>query len=201
MAKRKQIEVGGGGPVVAAQGTTIPKWQGASGEIEQLENRLSVSEEAEANGEEIIIRVRDAIGAGPQSTKAVRDLAYLVKNFPPVVGRVPEYSDYMTWLVETRRDNVVARILQDTGPGRPRESYGYLIGIMDLIIEREGCSARRAAEIAEERYGPRLGKCARSIENDYSRYRRLYRLGRGGYFVRDEQLTARIWNRKDDGNE
>lgn len=199
MAKHKQVEVGKGPPGLGSAGTSVPRYGGDETLSEPLSLTLSVGERSMRNGEEILSRVRQAIARGPDHESSIRELGRLVMEYPDIVRRVPEFWEYLNWLVGERRDNAVARILGDYRRGRPRERHGYLAGLMDLIIDREGCSAAKAARIAEERFGRRLAKDARSIERDYGRYRDLYRLGREGYYVPESELTNEPW-RKDNTN-
>lgn len=71
----------------------------------------------------------------------------------------------------------------------------YLVDLMDRVIEGENCSAAEAAKRVFARHGAELAKSARSIDNDYSRFKRYYDLWRGPKYVPGQQLTRERWSR------
>jgi hypothetical protein len=65
---------------------------------------------------------------------------------------------------------------------------------MDGVIVGENCSAAEAAKTVFARHGGELAKSARSIENDYSRFKGYYDLWRGPKYVPAQQLTRERWS-------
>jgi hypothetical protein len=186
---RRQIEVGGGGPAWTASGVILPK-DGEAGTL-PLSLALKQDEEAMNAGRGVRALVGDAIRAGE---RGIRDLGRLVFEFPAIVYRLPEFSDYMDHLVGRGEDSAVTRVLGDTSRGRPRERVFYVVGLVDAVLARDGGSIARAATWVAEHHRELL-KSAASIQNDYSRYKHIYDIYRSSRYVPEGELTPRRWRR------
>jgi hypothetical protein len=111
---------------------------------------LRHSAEAESKGSIILQMVRDAVrdcarGSDRPDPKAIRILARLVEVKPEFAYRVPEFDEYIRWLAERGADAVLARIVGQARTGRRRESYLFLVALIDRIREQEICSIAKSA--------------------------------------------------------
>lgn len=156
------------------------------------------SEEGRRAAEEVWRLIDEAL-AKPAEDSRVRALGECVRRFPRETLRHPGVYEYLEHLSRRRDTAAVTRILAD-GPrrGRPArtaEDEFTETAIVEGIVARDGCSVRRAAEIAKREHPDLLGhKSVRSIENDFCRTRDAYRLARAHRWVAGSKLTEAAWS-------
>lgn len=155
---------------------------------------LKVTEESEEAGRQIQAEVAAQVRLLPDE-RAVRALGRLARDLPEIVLRTPEFFDGMEFLHRHREDGAITRIIGEARRGRRFESHFYLVQLMDRVIDGENCSAAEAAKRVFDRHGAELAKSARSIQNDYSRYKRHYDLWCGPKYVPKDRLTHSRWTR------
>ncbi|MFY0582735.1 hypothetical protein ACN28S_58195 [Cystobacter fuscus] len=124
----------------------------------------------------------------PERT-AVRELARLAKELPHITLRAPAFHEAVRFLRKSGQSAAVTQLLGEARRGRKFASPFYLVMLMEQVMEERGCRAAQAARIIKERHLADFMKSARAIENDYSRYRELYRLWHGGTYVDESELT------------
>lgn len=155
---------------------------------------LEITENAEKAGrlvqEEVAVQVRLL-----PDERAVRYLGRLARDVPEIVLRTPEFFDGMEFLRRRREDGAISRIIGEARRGRRFESQFYLVDLMERVIDGEKCTAAEAAKRVFERHGAELAKSARSIENDYSRFKQHYDLWRATKYVPPDRLTHSRWKR------
>jgi hypothetical protein len=198
--RKQSVHVGGGAPALVGAGVTTPERPedalDPTKKTGSMSSTLSMSRPAADAGREVVERVRDAIKKFKRDggDSEIRTLGFLVQYYPAITLRVPEFFDFMDWLLARREDGALARIMGDATRGRRRESPFYLIAFVELVCQRNGCSVARAAQWIEDNVGAKFNKCATSIQNDYSRYRDHYRIWRS-QFVPGNKLTPAAWCR------
>lgn len=164
-----------------------------AGRVGSGEIRLSVDSAAVDAGAQVVDRVIWVLKRVPE-TSAVRQLARMARDFPDIVLRVPEFTEMMGALLRHGEDGAVRRIIGEARRGRRIECQFFLVSLVDKVIETEGCSVAAAARQVFKSHGRELAKDARSIQNDYSRYKAHYDLWRSPKYVPDEHLTRRRWS-------
>jgi hypothetical protein len=157
------------------------------------------SEEGRRAGEEVWEMIREALGERPEDRR-VRALGECVRRFPDETLRHPDVCDYLDHLARRGNTEAITRILADRPRrGRPARTAGEEFtetAIMHGIMHREGCSARRAAEIAKRDHRYVFGhKYERTIENDYARTREAYRVWIQHRWLPGSNLTDEAWTR------
>lgn len=182
MVRRHDIDIGGGGALISASGVE-------SGGQAQL--TLSMSLEAQAAGARIIELIRAAIARGLDRS-TIQELGRYVYEFPDVALRVPELHELLLHLTDRGQGDAVDCILGQAMRGRPRTGVIYAVQLVAGVMRRESWPASKAARWVAENH-PSLMKDARSLENDYSRWSELLRLG--SRYIPAEQLTTRAWPR------
>lgn len=175
-------DVGGGPPAVT------------SAMVGTGSTSLEMTEDAEKSGQVVQEEVAAQVRLLPDD-RAVRHLGRLAHDFPDIVLRTPEFFEGMEFLRRRREHGAITRIVGEARRGRRFESQFYLVDLMDRVIDGENCKAAEAAKRVFARHGAELAKSARSIENDYSRFKRYYDLWRGPKYVPAEQLTPSRWRR------
>jgi hypothetical protein len=179
---RRTPEPGGGPPALT------------SGMVGTGSLSLEMTEDAEEAGRLVQEEVAGQVRLLPDP-RAVRYLGRLARDFPDIVLRTAEFFDGMDFLRRHREHGAITRIIGDARRGRRFEAQFYLVDLMDRVIEEENCSAAEGAKRVFARHGAELAKSARSIENDYSRFKRYYDLWRGPKYVPGQQLTRERWSR------
>jgi hypothetical protein len=174
-------------PAIGGSAALLPGVAEADSRTDALFD-LRHSPEAESKGSAILQMVRDAVrdcarGGDRPDPKAIRTLARLVEVKPEFAYRVPEFDEYLRWLTERGAATILARIVGHARTGRPRESYLFLVALIDRIQEREDCSVAKAAAIARKRYPQLLPLSVESIRNRYSEARELYRAVNGTQYA------------------
>lgn len=190
VGKRKRspstVEIGGGQPVLTATGVSVPA-DAQPGSPGRGEFKLSMDGEALQHGREI----RELFVAAIRR-EDIRELGRLVKAFSFVAYRLPELWDYLNFLVANRRAHSVDRILEESR-GRPRDTPFYVIGLVDAVLARDGGSVANAAKWIARNH--RLGIGDRTIENLYSRHKRLHDLYRWPRYFPADELTPTKWTK------
>lgn len=155
---------------------------------------LEITEDAEQAGRRVQEEVAAQVRLLPDD-RAVRYLGRMARDFPDIVLRTPEFFDGMDFLRRRGEHGAITRIVGEGRRGRRFEAQFYLVDLMDRVIVGENCSAAEAAKRVFARHGAELAKSARSIENDYSRFKRHYDLWRGPKYVPGARLVVSRWNR------
>jgi hypothetical protein len=178
---RRTPEVGGGPPALT------------SGMVGTGSVSLEITEDAEQAGRRVQEEVAAQVRLLPDE-RAVRHLGRMARDLPDIVLRTPEFADGMELLSRRGEHGAITRIIGEARRGRRFEAQFYLVDLMDRVIDGENCSAAEAAKRVFARHRAELGKSARSIENDYSRFKRYYDLWRGPKYVSGQQLTRERWS-------
>jgi hypothetical protein len=177
---RKTPDVGGGPPSLT------------SGMVGTGSVSLEMTEDAEQAGRRVQEEVAAQVRLLPDE-RAVRHLGRMARDLPDIVLRTPEFFEGMEFLRRRREHGAISRIVGEGRRGRRFEAQFYLVDLMERIIRGENCSAAEAAKRVFDRHGPELAKSARSIENDYSRFKRYYDLWRASKYVPGDRLTRNRW--------
>jgi hypothetical protein len=172
----RTLEVGGGGPEISA------------GLVGPGTTSLGITDGSIARGKAVLRLIEEHARHLPER-EAIRELARLAKEFPNIALRSPAFHEAVRFLRRHGVSSAVTQLLGEARRGRKFSSPFYLVMLMEQVMEEEGCRAAQAARILEERHLADFMKGARSIENDYSRYRELYRLWRNGTYVDEAELT------------
>ena len=135
-------------------------------------------------------------------SKRVRAVAACVRRFPRETLRHPDVCLYLERLSKKDDRAALARIFEDQPrrgrPSRSAEREFEAVAIITGIIERDGCSARRPAEIGKRDHPEVFGHMSeRSIENDYSRNREAYQLAIKCRWLPGSKVTDFPWSRSD----
>ncbi|NOK32238.1 hypothetical protein D7W79_03175 [Corallococcus exercitus] len=149
---------------------------------------FGITDESIARGRAVLALIEEHARKLP-GREAVRELARLAKEFPGISTRAPAFHEAVRFL---RRHEAFSALNQLIGEGRRGRKFAspfYLVMLMEQVMEEEGCRAPKAARILAERHMADFMKSSRAIENDYSRYRELYRVWRGGTYVDEAELT------------
>jgi hypothetical protein len=170
------LEVGGGGPEISA------------GLVGNGTATLGITDGSIERGKAVLRLIEEHARKLPRRD-AVRELARLAKEFPNITLRAPAFHEAVRFLRRHGPASAVSHLLGEARRGRKFSSPFYLVMLMEQVMEEEGCRAPRAARILEERHMADFMKSARSIENDYSRFRELYGLWRNGTYVDEAELT------------
>jgi hypothetical protein len=150
-------------------------------------------------GSDIYEMINDALRHESESRR-VRAVAECVRRFPRETLRHPEVSLYLEHLAKKDDRAALARIFEDEPhrgrPSRSAQEEFQFVAIMTGIIEREGCSAKTAAEIAKRDYPQVFGHMdERSIQNEFSRNREPYRLAIACRWLPSSKVTDFPWSR------
>jgi hypothetical protein len=175
-SKARSPEVGGGGPEISA------------GVVGNGTTTLGITDGSFERGMAVLRLIEEHARQLP-GREAVRELARLAKEFPCIALRSPAFHDAVRFLRRRGLSSAVSQLLGEARRGRKFSSHFYLVMLMDQVMEEEGCRAAQAARIIAERHMADFMKSARSLENDYGRYRELYQLWRNGTYVDGSELT------------
>lgn len=146
----------GRSPVVGASGVVVPsEWRDASSSKTRgapLNMTMGFSDDSRRNGELLVERAREYVKRlrrGRKKEKAVRELHRLLSHFPTLAIAVPELTEYLRDLFRRGERQAVSHILFGARRGRPNGDFGYLIAMVDLVMEQEaGCHNNVAAACA-----------------------------------------------------
>lgn len=185
----------GGRPVLASNDVTLPsdeKFEPHTDSSSILD--MSISDASRERGQRAMDAIRAAVkacarGGTRPEPRRVRELARLVDLFAVLAPRVPELCEYAEWLERNRVEGVLRRVFSGAGPGRPRASYLFVVGLVARVREQRQCSVAKAAHLIERQFGHELAMTARSIENAYSKYRDLLGVARGAHYVDGSELA------------
>ena len=197
--RRKQsITTGGGAGIMLSNGISVPEQPedvfDRSKKTGSVMNVLSGGDEAYQNGREVVELVREAIELGATET-GIRRLGDLVKEFPQVVLRVPEFHEFMNWLLARGFDGAIGRIMGDAvRRGRPRADHFELVAFVKQVRKVHACGAAAAARWIATKWGARFGMDARSIQNVYSQREREFEIWLS-QTVDASDLTSAAWCR------
>lgn len=146
----------GRSPVMAASGVVVPRdWRDAGGEKPgaPLTMTMGFTADSRRNGELLVEKVRDYVKRsrrGRSEEKAVRELHKLLRHFPTLAIAVPELAEYLRDLFRRGKRQAVGHLLCGARRGRRPEDHGYLIAMIDLVMEQEpGCRNNVAAACRE----------------------------------------------------
>lgn len=162
------------------------------------------SVEGQRVGNEIYEMINEAL-RHESETKRVRAVAVCVRRFPRETLRHPDVCMYLEYLSKKDDKAALARIFEDQPrrgrPSRSAQQEFEAVAIVTGIIEREGCSARRAAEIAKRDHPRVFGHMTeRSIENDFAQNREAYRLAIECRWLPGSKVTDFPWSRPSGSN-
>lgn len=146
-------------------------------------------------GRIIIGLIKDAVracrrGKECPDSSAIRQLGRLLDEHPEIAYRVVDVQDYVGWLTKRRLNGPLDRILRRRGPGRPRESYFFVVEVVQAVVDRDQCSVAKAAETAAREYGSQLAMGKQRIQNIYSEHRDLYLATRGTQSVLGAEFAS-----------
>lgn len=155
------------------------------------------SEQGRETGAAVMHMIADALRRSPEDRR-VRAVAECFRLFPRETSRHPDVNEYLTYLARHGETAALKRILGDRQrrgrPARTGDEVFARVAVLDGITEREGCSVRRAAEIAREEH-PHLFEhmSIRGIENDFSANHDAVRLSSRPRWVPGEKLADAPW--------
>jgi hypothetical protein len=158
--------------------------------------------EAQKAGRDVLELICEALQKQTDE-KRVRALAECVRMFPKETLRCPEVCDYLEWLAKNRRTQAIDRILRDRPvrgrPMRSAEAFFAETAILHGIMEREDCSAAKAATIARREHKCLQHKSVQALQNDFSPERRQqYRLFKQVRWISKDELSEHEWRRPQD---
>lgn len=159
------------------------------------------SVEGQRVGDDIYEMINDALRHESES-KRVRAVAGCVRRFPRETLRHPDVWLYLEYLTKKDDEAALARIFEDQPrrgrPSRSAHEEFEAVAIIKGIIEREGCNARRAAEIAKRDHPRVFGHMTeRGIENFFSQSREAYGLAIECRWLPGNKVTDFPWSRRD----
>jgi hypothetical protein len=155
------------------------------------------SEEGRQAGAQVLEMIGEALRRRPEESR-VRAVGECVRRFPHETLRHPDVCAYFEHLSGRRDAAALTRILADRPrrgrPARQVEEEFTEAAVLEGIVAREGCSVRRAAEIAREEFPRVFGhQGVRTIENNFSMKRDAYRLARQPRWVAGSKLSGAAW--------
>lgn len=183
-------------PVVGASGVVVPHhWRdaGARRSGAPLTMSMGFTSDSHRNGELLVEKAREYVKRlrrGRSEEKAVRELHKLLRHFPTLAIAVSEVAEYLRDLFRRGKREAVVHLLCGARRGRRPEEHGYLVAMIDLVMEQEpGCRNNVAAACRELHRLP--GRPFRDLQvermrNIYSEQHEVRRALRSYHVTEDE---------------
>jgi len=142
--------------------------------------------------------IENALGLSDDSR--IRKLGRLAHLFPGTVACHPGVVDLLRMLWKQGMRNAVRRIVGAPSRGRSHQNHFFEVAMVDRLLE-QGCSSVAEAARELDRQGvfkteDRLVS-QRSIENNYSRFKKEFDIWHKGYRVNPSNFYSRPWSPPD----